>query len=87
MPEACQSSLVLLPVNVAPWIWGFPDRLIARMREAGTSVFVTGPLGAGDFAGGTSGIDDEPLLRRLPAGFGGGVWTNRIEAIGPLVKR
>jgi glycerophosphoryl diester phosphodiesterase len=83
LPEACRDTLLLLPVNIAPWIWGFPHRFIERMRAAGTSVFVSGRFEGGEF---TTGIDDEVLLRQLPAGYDGGVWTNRIEAIGPLLK-
>jgi glycerophosphoryl diester phosphodiesterase len=84
VPASCRGSLLLLPVNVAPWIWGFPHRFVERMRAAGTSVFVTGIYGGGNFS---IGIDDEQLLARLPAAFGGGIWTNRIETIGPLVAR
>jgi glycerophosphoryl diester phosphodiesterase len=84
VPESCRTSLLLLPVNIAPWIWGFPNILVARMRAAGTPVFVTGLYGAGEF---TTGIDDEALMARLPAGFDGGIWTNRIEQIGPLVRK
>jgi glycerophosphoryl diester phosphodiesterase len=83
IPEACRNSIVLLPVNVAPWIWGYPNRLIARLRAVGTRVYVTGKL---DDTGFSSGVDDAEMLARLPEPFGGGIWTNKIELIGPMAK-
>jgi glycerophosphoryl diester phosphodiesterase len=75
---------LLIPINIAPWLWGYPGRLAARLHSAGTQYFIVGRYLGGDFS---SGIDDEQLLARLPADFGGGIWTNRIELIGPLVRR
>jgi len=72
-----------VPVNVASWLWGFPHRLVERLRGAGSEVFVLGPW-AGD--GFSSGIDDEHQVRALPAGYGGGIWTNRVDVIAPLVS-
>jgi glycerophosphoryl diester phosphodiesterase len=83
IPEACRNSIVLLPVNIAPWIWGYPNRLTARMRAVGTRVYVTGKL---DDTGFSSGVDSAELLARLPETFGGGIWTNKIESIGPLIE-
>ncbi len=82
LPQACRHTLMLLPTNYAGWIWGWPNRFLERMRRAGTDVFIVGAHGAGD--AGTSGIDDEAAFRALPEGFDGGIWTNRIDLIGPL---
>ncbi len=54
------------------------------MRGAGTDVFVAGPYGSGD--AGTRGIDDAAGYRALPANYDGGIWTNRIDLIGPLAR-
>lgn len=82
VPGACRNTLVLIPIDYAPWLWGWPDRFLARMKEVGTEVFVLGPLD-GDFS---SGIDDETAFRRLPQNFAGGIWTNRIDRIAPLAR-
>jgi glycerophosphoryl diester phosphodiesterase len=82
-PEACESQVVLVPVNVAPWLWGWPDLFLARMREVGSEVFVVGGWQGGEFS---SGIDTEAEFRRLPPGYSGGIWTNRIDRIAPLVR-
>lgn len=85
VPQPCRNTLVLVPINYAPLAWGWPDRFLARMHAAGTDVYVTGPHGGGE--AGASGIDDAKLFRRLPAGFSGGVWTNRIDRIGRIASR
>jgi len=84
MPAACRNSIVLLPVDIAPWIWGYPNRLLARMHEAGTLVYITGKM---DMTGFSSGVDSAETFARLPRDFAGGVWTNKIELIGPMAKR
>ena len=47
-------------------------------------VFVVGPY---DGSFGTSGIDAADQLSALPAGFAGGIWTNRIDRIGAALGR
>jgi glycerophosphoryl diester phosphodiesterase len=82
VPAACRNSLLLVPINIAPWLWGWPDHLIARMKAAGTDVLAAGPWDGGF----TSGIDDASMLARLPSGYTGGIWTNRADRIAPLVS-
>lgn len=85
VPEACRQTMVMVPVNVAPWLWGWPDLFQARMRDAGSEIVLLGPYAGGD--PGAAGIDSEEDFARVPAGFDGYVWTNKIELIGPLAKR
>jgi glycerophosphoryl diester phosphodiesterase len=82
VPAACRGGLLLIPINVAPWLWGWPGRFVERFKAAGAEVLVAGPW-AGGFS---SGIDDAATLARLPAGYAGGIWTNRIDRIAPLVR-
>lgn len=81
VPQSCARSILLVPANIAPWIWGWPDRLIARMNRVGTAVFVIGNM---DGIDGTSGIDSLEQARSLPQRHNLGIWTNRIEALAPL---
>lgn len=83
VPEACRGGLMLVPVNIAPWLWGWPNRFQQRMHDAGVEVFVLGPYDGGEF---TSGIDHASQLSELPRGYGGGIWTNRIDRIAPAVR-
>jgi glycerophosphoryl diester phosphodiesterase len=80
VPAQCNHSIFLVPGNYAGWLWGWPERLVERMRGADTLVFVLGPWD-GDFS---SGIDDVTAFRALPSGYSGGIWTNRIDRISAL---
>jgi glycerophosphoryl diester phosphodiesterase len=85
VPPACRDTEIMVPVNIAPWLWGWPNRFLDRMRKAGSEVILLGPYSSGD--AGTSGIDDVDLLRKVPDGFDGYIWTNRIELIGPALRK
>jgi glycerophosphoryl diester phosphodiesterase len=83
MPAACSNTKVMVPLNVAPFVWGWPNLFLERMRNAGSEVILLGPTGAGD--PGTAGIDTLEQLAQVPAAFDGYLWTNRIEIIGPAL--
>jgi glycerophosphoryl diester phosphodiesterase len=85
VPSACHRSMVLLPTNYTAWLWGWPDRLLQRMRDVGTDVYVLGPWGGGEEF--SRGIANERQFRRLPTGYSGGIWTNRIDRIAPMTQR
>lgn len=80
VPEACRRTLFMMPLNFKNFVWGFPNRLAERMRAHGTMVVTLG-----DFEGraATTGVDDTAALARIPDAFDGGIWTNRIDRIGP----
>jgi len=81
VPSGCSRGVLLVPANVAPWLWGWPNRLIQRMDRVGTRVVMIG-----DYDGGLSqGFDDPDRLTELPRGYSGGIWTNRIDLIGPAI--
>ncbi len=84
VPDSCRDSVVLVPANFAWAIWGWPHRFTKRMEAAGSQVILAGPFENGDF--GTRGIDSVDELSYVPEGFGGYVWTNRIEVIGPALN-
>jgi glycerophosphoryl diester phosphodiesterase len=84
VPAACGHSLVLVPVNYGRWLWGWPDRFLQRMQAVGSLVFVLGPWEGEGFS---RGIDTPEEFRRLPAGFAGGIWTNRVDRTAPLLAR
>jgi Glycerophosphoryl diester phosphodiesterase family len=84
VPADCERSLLLVPANYAPWLWGWPNRFLNRMNAVGTEVFVVGRNNGDDFS---SGIDRPEDLALLPTGFAGGIWTNRIDRIAPALKK
>ena len=84
VPDACRTSLLLVPANYVGWLWGWPEQFLRRMDSVAAQVFVVGRSPGGDFS---SGIDSAEDLRRLPEGSRIGYWTNRIDRIAPLVRR
>lgn len=83
VPSACDRGLVFVPANVAPWLWGWPDRFLRRMERAGARVVVIGEYGGEGFS---RGFDDSDRLDELPEDYAGGLWTDRIDRIGPAVR-
>lgn len=81
VPSACEHTQLHIPEKIAPWLWGWPNRFLARMNDVDTRVVIVG--GDGDFS---SGFDSEEDLKRLPPHFTGVIWTNRIDRIAPLLK-
>jgi glycerophosphoryl diester phosphodiesterase len=83
VPQACHRMVILVPINVAPWLWGWPDRFLDRMEAVGSAVFVLGPYHGGNFS---TGLDTPAALARLPASYSGGVWTNEIEMAARILR-
>ena len=83
VPAACSNAMVLVPVNVAPFLWGWPDRFLNRMKATNSEVFVLGPYRGGEFS---TGIDTPGQFACLPENYSGGVWTDELETIAPLEK-
>ncbi|MCK1619731.1 glycerophosphodiester phosphodiesterase [Bradyrhizobium sp. 159] len=84
VPAACRNAMVLVPINAAPWLWGWPDRFLARMNDVNSAVFVLGPYSGGEFS---TGIDTPETFARLPQGYSGGIWTNEIETIAKIAGK
>lgn len=84
IPEPCRNTVVLVPVNLAPWLWGWPNLLIKRLRDVGSEIALIGPMD--DNTGGAPSIDTLEQLALVPKDFSGYIWTNRIEVLGPAVR-
>jgi glycerophosphoryl diester phosphodiesterase len=82
VPDGCGNTMLLIPDKFAPWLWGWPNKLLNRMEAAGSRVIVTGWSGEGF----SSGLDTPEDIKRLPTGYTGGIWTNRIDIVAPLVQ-
>lgn len=85
VPEACKQRFVAVPSNYAWLFWGWPNRFQKRMADVGSKIILLGPMSLDD--PGTAGIDEIEQLNLVPKSFGGYVWTNRIETIGPALRQ
>jgi len=84
VPEACRNGLMFAPSNVAPWLWGWPNRLAARLEAANAKLVILGPYSGGEFS---TGIDTAEQLAELPPSLPAIIWTNNILDIALLAKR
>ncbi|WP_284236817.1 glycerophosphodiester phosphodiesterase family protein [Paenibacillus glycanilyticus] len=83
MPAACKHTEIHIPEKIAPFLWGWPDKFMERMEQADNLVVLVG----GDGSEFSSGFDSKEDLERLPKGYSGVIWTNRIDRIAPLYNR
>jgi glycerophosphoryl diester phosphodiesterase len=79
LPETCHNTLILVPENYAPLLWGWPNRFVERMHSVGSEVYLRGPYGAGSQF--PAGIDTVEQLEAIPKDFPGGIWTDRIDTV------
>jgi glycerophosphoryl diester phosphodiesterase len=83
IPKSCEGGVLAIPINYQWPMWGWPNRLIARMESVGARVIVFGPYENGKSNEGLSEVDD---LGRIPGSFNGYIWVEDIWTIGPALK-
>jgi glycerophosphoryl diester phosphodiesterase len=87
IPDACRDTLVLIPSNTTVLIWGWPNLFLERMARANTPVFVRGPISSRLRSLDAGGIDDLDAAAAIGQDFPGGIWTDRIDRVGPYFRR
>lgn len=83
VPSSCRDTWLVIPSNYTWLLWGFPRRLEARMERVGTEVVLAGPLLPGGIS---TGIDTLEQRDEVHPDFGGWLWTDRIEVLGPAAR-
>jgi len=83
VPAPCHNSPLFIPINVAPWLWGWPNRFMNRMEAKGSSVIVMGRFPAGEIS---PGLDSPEDFVRLPGNYNGGIWTNDVDRAASALK-
>ncbi len=80
VPSSCQKTQLHIPEKYGPFLWGWSEKFLKRMDKVDTRVIVV----AGDGSW-SEGFDSEEDLTRLPDNYSGGIWTNRIDRIAPVI--
>lgn len=86
VPKACDAGIIMVPISQSGWVWGWPNRFLDRMREHRIEVMLIGRVD-GLSGAGFSRLDSVEELKRLPPGFDGLIWTDRIDVVGPALAR
>lgn len=66
-PNSCWNSVIFVPVNIAPWLWGWPDRFLRCMHARRHKCFAVDTYKAG----GTKGLNDSADLKKLSKAYSG----------------
>jgi glycerophosphoryl diester phosphodiesterase len=79
VPQVCRHALLLLPISRAKYLWGWPHRFIARMKDVDTEVIAVDQ----GRDGWITGFDDVRSFDAITGDdYAGGVWTDRIDVVG-----
>ena len=73
---------MMIPLDRQGWLAGWPNRLLARMEEAGARVIVTGPETA---RGDPQGLDLPEQFGEIPDSFNGYIWVDDIWNMAPAL--
>ncbi len=82
VPESCRNGTLFVPVNRQWAMWGWPNRLVARMESVGARVVVLGPHGSQW----GMGLTLPEQLGEIPSGYKGFVWVEDIWTVGPALR-
>ena len=84
VPARCYNSALFVPINVAPWLWGWPNRFMNRMNAAQSSVILMGAYPGREIS---PGLDTPENLARIPTNYDGGIWTNELDLVFSSLQR
>lgn len=76
VPKELHNMEIHIPLNYAKFLWGWPNKFVDRMESSNTRVVIV--EGNGKWS---EGFDSKESLEKIPKGFSGYVWTNRIDKV------
>ncbi|HAM44300.1 MAG TPA: glycerophosphodiester phosphodiesterase [Propionibacteriaceae bacterium] len=76
VPAELHNMELHIPIDYARYLWGWPEKFVQRMDAVNTRVVLV--EGDGDWS---EGFDTPQSLSKVPEGFTGYVWTNRIDLV------
>lgn len=82
IPKKIQNMDLHLPVRYAKLLWGWPDKFLHRMDKVHTRIVLVKYVN-----GWSEGFNSESDLNLLPKNYTGSIWTERIDIIGPIMKK
>jgi len=82
IPKSCHNMNVGVPANLRHLAWGWPHKFEKRLNRVGSRSMLVGDLGGH----GAGGIDNDRDIARVPPGYMGIVYSNKIEVAGPALE-
>ena len=84
VPASCRNGTALIRMDQIGYsLWGWPNRFLARMENAGVRVII-----AQDVAGGKiTGLTSADQYGEIASSYNGYIWVDNIAELGPALKR
>ncbi|MGL4791775.1 MAG: glycerophosphodiester phosphodiesterase family protein, partial [Anaerotignaceae bacterium] len=76
IPKEIKNMELHIPIKYAKFLWGWPHKFVDRMDSVNTNIVIVD--GNGKWS---EGFDTLKSLDKIPKGYSGYVWTNRIDII------
>ena len=76
IPDVCKNNILVIPSNIAPFIWGWPTKFLTRMKQVNTQVYLMDPYTSGSRL---KGISTSVAKKLINSGYKGGIWTDDID--------
>lgn len=76
IPKELHNMEIHIPLSYAKYLWGWPNKFVERMESVNARVVIV--EGTGKWS---EGFDTVESLEKIPKGYSGYVWTNRIDTV------
>lgn len=76
IPKELHNMEIHIPLMYAKYLWGWPNKFVDRMESVNTRVVIV--EGNGKWS---EGFDTVESLQKIPKGYNGYVWTNKIDTV------
>ncbi|MFN3620967.1 hypothetical protein [Sphingorhabdus sp.] len=84
VPESCKNGTMLLTLDDLGFtLWGWPNRFLARMREANVRLIIAEDVVDGQI----KGLTEVNQYGDIANSYNGYIWVDKIEELGPALRR
>ncbi len=84
VPASCKNGVMLLTLDdLGITLWGYPNRFFARMAESNTRLIVADSVVDGKI----KGLSEPSQYGDIAESYKGYIWIDKIEELGPALKR
>ncbi len=84
VPASCQNGTMLLTLDDLGYtLWGWPNRFLARMKDAGVRVIIAENVVDGQI----KGLTNVNQYGDIADSYNGYIWVDNIQDLGPALKR
>jgi glycerophosphoryl diester phosphodiesterase len=84
VPASCRDGTMLLTLDdIGFTLWGWPNRFLARMKDANVRVIIAQDVVDGQI----KGLTDVNQYGDIANSYNGYIWVDDIEELGPALRR